>query len=155
MDLDEPLQRFLRLMYNYGQREQLTRGFTKDIYDVMYKFDNNLFIDFFKQKFAVTEADVVVSDVRYLNELEELQKMGFTIVRVTSSRTGRPRIKNYIRQADKDTVLLSLLYDRKFLNKFSVDYSVNYTYLSKRAEVMDPLLTSLGYKLDINTPEQL
>lgn len=151
LDLDTPLRDWARRMYGYGQHTKLPVNELRKLYDSVYRYDNNIFLGYFGTRFDSTEADVVVTDVRYLNELEFLKNKGFHIVRVTSEITNKPKISTYIEGAEKGTVALSMMYDKSFARSYDVDYSLHFTNMGNLSGIMLPLLGNLGYKVDMNS----
>lgn len=150
MELREGLIHFLRTSYGYHSHFKMPHNEITPYYDAIYKLNNTLFVNHFKARFENTVRDVVVSDIRYLNELEALKEMGFIIVRVTTSKLGRgPNLKHKLKSAAPNTVTLSMLYDKNFASNYNVEYSVNYTSISSLAALIDPVLEQKGYKLDI------
>lgn len=148
MDLDDGLRHFLRTVYGYHERLKMKRREMTGFYDALYKIDNEFWLTQFRRNFLKSEADVVVSNVRYLNELRALEELGFKVCRVTSNPKNKKNISLYVRTAEKGTVALSMLYDKTFAENYSVDYSVNFTNYGNLPSIIDPLLEDIGYKFD-------
>lgn len=148
MDLDDGLIHFLRTVYGYHQRIRVKRSKTREFYDALYKIDNNFWLTQFTRNFMNTELDVVVSNVRYMHEMEELQKLGFVICRVTSTPKNKKNIGLYVKSATDGTVALSMLYNKAFASNYKVDYSINFTNYPTLPDIIHPFLEDLGYKFD-------
>lgn len=152
VDLNENLVQFIRTAYGHTWHTKKPAQEIVPFYDAIYKLDNNFFINHFKRKFQNTEKDIVVVDVRYLNELQELKELEFVIIRVTvSDQTRGPNIGAKIKTAEQNTVVLSMLYDKNFASNYNVEYSVNYTSISSLAALIDPVLEQKGYIIDKTT----
>lgn len=151
IDLDEPLRKFIRNLRVYGRNDRLRIDELRHYYDAIYRLDNDIFVNHFKKRVELSEVDVVTYDVRYKNELEVLKEMGFTIVRVYNAKVPRPLIGKYVKGAEKDTVALALLYDKRFAHNYGVNYSISFDNQASLKPAIDQLLTSLNYKLDIDS----
>jgi len=146
MELREGLVHFLRTSRGYHSHFKMGLDEIMRYYDAIYKLDNDLFLEHFKRRFNKVENDVVVSDIRYLNELRALQELGFIIVRVTVPHGSL--VSRKVGNAATDTVILSILYDREFANNYNVDYNVEYTSISRLEALINPILEQNGYKFD-------
>jgi len=148
MNLDDGLRHFLRTTYGYHEHFKLDRSEVREFYDMLHKIDPNIWITQFERNFNKSQADIVTRDVRYLNELEALRRLGFKICRVTSNPKSRKNMIKYVKTADTGTVSLSMLYDKSFARNYSVDYSINFTNHAGLPAIIEPLLSDLGYKFD-------
>lgn len=120
----------------YGGKKYKRLNWEKKIriYDELYKVDSNIWITYLKQKLDVTTRDVVIPDVRYLNELEQLRNMGFIVVRVTTDRISKEHLTHKVMNAAPGTIIVADWYDANFSDKVRADYSIHYTDIAS-AEV--------------------
>jgi len=148
LNLDDGLRHFLRTVYGYHEHFKLNRSEVREYYDVLHKINPDIWITQFSRNFTKSPSDVVTRDIRYLNELEALRKLGFVICRVTSNPKNRKNLIKYVKTADTGTVALSLLYDKTFAHNYNVDYSVNFTNYGNLPAIIEPFVADLGYKFD-------
>lgn len=148
MDLEDGLIHFLRTTYGYHQRFKLRRSEIRQFYDELYKIDNDIWIGQFTRKFLKSENDIVVSDIRYLHELDALRDLGFVVCRVTSEPRHKKDIGRFIKHADKGTVALAMLYDKTFAHMHNVDFSIHFTNHANLPAIIHPFLEQNGYKFD-------
>lgn len=94
-------------------------------YDALYKLDVNFFVNWIEYKISKSvKEDIVISDVRYTNELIKLKDdLGFKVVRIAVPRTGM--IKPMValgKEHSAGTVLLRELFGN--FDDIGVDYSI-------------------------------
>jgi hypothetical protein len=145
INMDDGVKYFLRQMYDYNGWKNILIKERRLFYDAIYKVDPNIFISHVTSRIRKSENDIVISDVRYLNEMQALQKLNFKIVRVTTPLP--PKIGVYVKGAAAGTTALSSLYDKNFAVKHNVEYSINFTTKANLSTQMDTLLASMGYNL--------
>ena len=146
MDMDDGVKYFMRQMYDLNGWSNIKRADRRAFYDAIYKVDPNIFISHITSRVKKSLNDIVISDVRYVNELDALLELDFKIVRVTTP--AKPKIGVYVKGAAAGTTALSSLYDKKFAVKYDVQYSLQFTKKSDLPNVLDPLLEQIGLKLD-------
>lgn len=149
IDMDDGIKYFLRQMYDLNGWKNIGIKQRREFYDAIYKVDPNIFISHIKSRVRKSERDIVVSDVRYLNELQALQEMDFKIVRVTTPVL--PKVGVYVKNAAPGTTALSSLYDKSFAIKHNVEYSINFNKFGDLPRIIPPLLESMGYNLTNTT----
>lgn len=147
MQLDDGVTRIIRSMYTFRLHKRVTWERRVEMYDALYKLDPNIHIDYLLSKLSITTRDVVVPDVRYLNELEKLIAAGFVIVRVNSPAT-EIRIKG-IKSAAVGTVKLNEYFGHNF-DVYPVSYSVFVEDRDKAREMLDIILEKEQNKLTSN-----
>lgn len=153
MRLDDALTTYLRTVY--GRSFYRHMNYVKRIafYDELYKLDNNIHINHLLGRFSTTARDIVISDIRYVNELLALQNIGFTIVRLTTTRTKFRGISiKGLGHSTAGTIALQEAYGK--LEPYSVPYSIMYEDRTRAFELVDRIIEkerakSLG-KLDNN-----
>lgn len=148
-DMDAPLKKFLKTAYAYKHKQNLTFKKSLAFYDSIYRVDNEIFIKYVQWRMSISEIDTVISDVRYLNEMEALKDLGFTICRVTTPVKRLP-IGEFAKYAEPGSVAMALAYDKRFSVNYDANYSVNWTTVATTGSVMDPFLERIGYKFDLS-----
>lgn len=148
VNMDEGLRYFLTKMYGYKSHRKVTIKERRAFYDSIYKIDPEIFISHIKLRVKLSEKDLVIFDVRYLNEMKALQELGFKIVRVTAPT--RPHVGVYVNSTIPGTVALASMYDKSFAFKNNVEYSVHFTGRLGLPATIDPLLTAMGYEIQQN-----
>ena len=143
LDMDDGLKDFLR--HSLGPHKKIPIVRSRVFYDSIYKVDPEIFISHIKYRIERSDNDIVISDIRYLNELRALQEMDFKIVRVTVDLL--PKIGVYVKSAAAGTVALASMYDKTFAFKNNVEYSIHYTKRADLSNIMDPLLERMGYNI--------
>ncbi len=148
LDMDRPIKNLIRASYPNQKWVNIPWSQRLALYDSIYAADPNLIIGNTKVRLSTTESDVVIPDVRYLNEMQELQKLGFIICRVTTG--AKPlHLKKYLGKSESGTVAMSLVYDSRFAAKYSVEYSLNPTNFHSTKALVDQFLEKIGYQLDL------
>lgn len=133
----DPINRFIKQLYFYDRDTRVTWEVKRAFYDSIYKLDNELLINYLVERVKMSDVNIVVDDVRYMNEAKRLKEMGFKIIRVTSPPKGRQRIKFSLGpNASPGTLLLNELYNKDFTSELQVDYSIhNTSYETTRADL--------------------
>jgi len=144
MQLDDGVTSIIRNMYTYRLHKRVTWERRVEMYDALYKLDPNIHIDYLLSKLSITTRDVVVPDVRYINEVEKLVAAGFVIVRVNTSQT-RVHIKG-IKSAAAGTVKLQEYYGHNF-DAYPVSYSLIADDREKTRQTLDIILEKERNKL--------
>lgn len=148
LNMDEALKRFLKTSYWYKEKQNISWKTKLEFYDAVYRVDPNIFIKYVEGIMNKSFVDTVIYDVRYLNEMEALQKMGFIICRVTTN-VKELQAGKYVKSAAPGSVVLSLTYDKRFSVNYNANYSVNWTSKATTAALMDAFLERIGFKLDL------
>ncbi len=121
----DPVNRFIKILYFYDRDTRVTWEVKRSFHDAIYKIDNELLIDYLLARVKMSPLDVVVDDIRYMNEAQKLKEEGFIIIRVTSP-VNKSRTKQALgRTAAPGTLLLNELYNKDFTSALQVDYSVH------------------------------
>lgn len=148
MNMNDALKRFLKTSYWSKERAQVDWRKLLVFYDSVYKVENDIFIKYMRGRVESTGADIIIPDVRYLNEMEALIEMGFIICRVTTP-VKQLQIDKYVMGAEGGTVAVSMKYDKRFSTNHGANYSVHWTSKATTGALMDAFLERIGYKFDI------
>jgi len=122
MRMDDGVAKAMRFFYLYRPHEKIRWQDRLKFYDAWYKVDPNVHIGYAKHRLSTVVNDVVIEDTRYLNELQELKKLGFTIVRIAAPET-RTNIKGTSTAAPGTLVLQEYFNEDKTVG-YSADYSI-------------------------------
>lgn len=130
MRVDDGVVKFIRYMWAYRPHKRVTWEKRWTIYDLIYRVDPDVQVDYLLQrldgntkKATPTTRDVVVDDVRYINELLKLREVGFIIVRITAPATRKVRMASITKNTSAGTIKLSEYYGQNF-DHYPVDYSI-------------------------------
>ena len=148
LNMDDALKRFLRTSYWYKFMENVSFNKSMAFYDAIYKVDNEIFIKYIEGRLNLTEVDVVIPSVRYINEMKALQDMGFIICRVTH-KSQPVNITRYAKTAVEGSVPVALEYDRSFAVRHNAQYSIDWTSQGSVGTIIEPFLERIGYKVDL------
>lgn len=146
INMDEALRQFIKTSYWYKVKQNTNWIQKLQFYDAIYSVDNEIFIKYMRGRMEKVESDVVVWDVRYLNEMKALKDMGFIICQVYHPR-GKVEIGKYVKSSNEGTVAVAMTYDDRFSINHSPDISVTWGKYSDTKPIMDALLTRIGYKI--------
>jgi hypothetical protein len=136
------VDKFSRFFYKYGKYDRFISWEKKlEFYDALYKIDQNIHVDYLLRRVESGWEDVVVEDVRYLNEVQKLKDNGFTVIRITPSERTRPKIVNF------DNALPGTVTVNEWFaadpNKFPTDYSFIYDNKAEAAATVDNIVNRL------------
>ncbi len=148
LDMEKPLNQFLRTSYWFKVKQNVTWGKKIDFYDAIYKVDPEIFIKYVDGVMKISKLDTVIWNVRYINEMKALQDMGFKIVRVNVPNR-RTQIHKYSRKAAEGSVPVALQFDRNFSTNYNTDYSITWSKYGDTRGIIDSLLERLDYKFDL------
>src|SRR5258706_9458376 len=118
--LSDPLEHFIKQSHSYltgRYRGKVYRWERKlEIYDFIYKIEPEIWVKYMEWRLEKQQKSCVVSDVRYINELEYLRdKLGFTIIRVQSQSKKLANIsKSLGHESAPGTLALAELYAKDF-----------------------------------------
>jgi hypothetical protein len=120
------IRRVCTIIYYYDKHKRLRWETRLRMYDALYKIDPSIWVGYVERRLRTTDRDVVVEDARYINEVQELKKLGFTIVRVARPETLRKRHlgKSLGDHAAGGTVLLHEWFNTDPTDSLGVDYSI-------------------------------
>lgn len=129
--LIDPIDKFVKGIHYYeGRRSgKMFNWYEKwALYDFLYEIEPEIFVKLLEARLTTQRTDVVVSDVRYLSELEYMRdKLGFTIVRVNAPVLKFERITQKLgRNYKPGTLLLLEKYGTDFTEKVQADFSVDW-----------------------------
>lgn len=141
LSLQDGVRRMLKRLYYYGTYKRLTWEFRYRVYDALYKIDPNVWINYLEVRLKNTPTDVVVEDVRYMNELDRLKLAGFTIVRITAPEKRRINYIRGILDSDAGTVILNEWFNKDFA--YQVDYSIYNETKEGTRKALDDLVERL------------
>ena len=118
----DPVETFIRRVYKVPFGHKSDRHLKNRIYHALYDLDSEMFIRYLTWRLEQTTIPrIVIDDVQYLNELNKLEELGFTTIRISSGRNKKPP-----RNLDDRYILLYEMFG-KHLNKYNVDYSIIHT----------------------------
>lgn len=146
MKLQDGTDKIIKILYGIQKMKRPSWEQRLYIYDALYKVDPNIHINYLLSRLATTTMqNVVVEDVRYINELEALAKNGFVIVRITSTDEDRKRrIAKGITKVAAGSIKLTEYFNTDPSRAYKVDYNIlNTTRDSTRASV-NKLMEQLG-----------
>lgn len=86
LSMNAYLNRMVRQLYGIQEAKQMGFELKQQLYDAWYKIDPEIWIQRIKRIVEACEptTNIIVPDVRYMNELQILKELDFTLVRVTS-----------------------------------------------------------------------
>lgn len=145
--MDDALIRFMRTTYDLKKYQKLTFRTRLEFYDAVYGVDPEFFIEHVKSRLKKTTADIVIPDVRYINEMEALQELGFIITRVTTPVKHLP-VGFFSNTAKEGSLAVAMAYDKNFAVNHNANFSVNWSKKSDTEGIMTAFLERIGYKLD-------
>jgi hypothetical protein len=125
-------------MYYYQPHKRVKWEMRLKYYDAIYKIDNSIHVGHLLRilQRVPPEQDVVVPDVRYINEVQALVEAGFTVVRVTDGVGYKPVRMSGLASAAPGTVKLQEFY-RRNAEAYSVSYSIVNEDLDKLRKSVD------------------
>ncbi len=138
--------RLCRFLYNYKRYERTPWVKQRDIYDALYTIDPNIWTTYLFHRLSTTTSSVIVEDVKFINELEQLQKAGFITVRLISSdeKKRADSIGRYFGQKIiPGSVVMSEYFNRDISRGIKVDYNIHYTTRESLYRTLDDLIASL------------
>lgn len=123
--LNDGLSRILRILYYYDKDYHRISNDTKIIfYDALYKLDNEIWVGYLERRLRTTTRNVVVDDLRYLNEVAVLKRLGFKIIRLVAPEARRNRYIKNLKSAERGLIALHEVYNKDFNEAAGVDYSI-------------------------------
>lgn len=146
MHLDDGVTKFVRYMYTYKLHKRVKWEKRLEIYDALYKLDPSIHIDYLLRKLMTTDRDVIVPDVRYINELEGLIAAGFIVIRINTTARGPIRLAG-LKSASPGTVKLQEYFGRN-LDAYPVSYSILADDRFKAREMLDIIIEKERAKLE-------
>lgn len=145
MDLQDGVNRTLRTLYGWTSYTRVPWVTRLRVYDALYKIDPNIWITFLLWKIERTKMqDIVVDDVRYLNELEILKNLGFKVVRITSPEIRRQHLTSNLLDAAPGNLITQEWYNKDFSELIGVDYSIHNDERKAMNRAVDSLVISLA-----------
>jgi hypothetical protein len=146
MQLDDGVTRLVRNMYTYRLHKRVKWEKRVEIYDTLYKLDPNIHIDYLLSKLSITTRDVVVPDVRYINEAEKLVEAGFILIRVNTPATSNLGLGHGLKTAASGTVKLQEYFGHNF-DAYPVSYSIISEDRDKTRQLLDIIIEKERNKL--------
>lgn len=120
--MDDGVAKAMRFFYMYRPHERVAWVERLKIYDALYKIDPTIHINYMIHRLSTTTMDVVIEDTRYIDELQELKRQGFTIVRIAAP-DSRTRIRG-TKTAAAGTLVLQEYFNENKTVGYSADYSI-------------------------------
>jgi hypothetical protein len=121
---NDGLADILRKLYYYGDHQRIRWEVKIKFYDALYKIDPNIWAGYMERRLRTTTRDVVIDDVRYLNEVAVLKTLGFYVIRISAPEERRRRKLHSYKTAADGLLAIHDLYNRDFDNSVGVDYSI-------------------------------
>lgn len=144
MGLQDGVRRTLRTLYGWTTYHRVPWETSMKFYDALYKLDSNIWIGFLAWKIERTKMpNIVVDDVRYLNEVEVLKNLGFKIVRITSPNINSHHLSKNLMDAAPGNLLLQEWYNKDFTELIGVDYSIHNGSREAMKRAVDSLVINL------------
>ena len=123
--LREPLRKFLRTIYYYGDYKRVSWEQELGFYDALYKLDPNIWITHLKRRLNTSTSDIVVEDARYINEVQALKDMGFILIRINAPESLRKRnIGKSLLDAAENSVILAEYFHKDLTSLYRADYTL-------------------------------
>jgi hypothetical protein len=145
MGLQDGTRRILRTLYGWQTYHRVSWQQYTQVYDALYKIDSNIWITFLVDRLKrTTMEDIVVDDVRYINELEILKNLGFKIVRVTAPEIRVRHLTANLFDAAPGSLLVQEWYNKDFTEQVGVDYSIHNGTKEQMRRAIDSLVINLA-----------
>jgi hypothetical protein len=141
--MNEPLKEFIKKLYYFDKGKRVSWETQRAMYDAIYKIDNNIWITSMRGRMRTAYKDVVIDDARYMNEVKELIKMDFKVIRVTRPRNQMKLGKVLGKNADKGTLLLHELYNKDFTTELNVNYTIHNENRESTKQSLDIIIEEL------------
>ena len=125
----DPLKKIAKEYYNMKNKDRIL---LQDLAEKMKEIDKNVFVNYLVNKID-KEENVVIDDLRFENELLELKKNNFTIIKLKINRTNQ--LNRYCK-----------LYNKRDINRLNHDSEIEMEFLDK--DLIDYELESNEYLLD-------
>jgi hypothetical protein len=135
--IQDGIAKVIKWFYKYRPHERINWEKRLAFYDALYALDNDIHIDYLLRRLATSTTDIVVDDVRYINEVKKLREAGFIIIRVSMPVTTKIKLKG-IQSAAPGTVKLNEYFNRTF-DAYATDYSI----INENRESLYKLLDSI------------
>lgn len=137
MYLEDGVVKLIRDMYTYKLHKRVPWEKKYRIYNILYKEDPNIHIDYLLRKLETTTRDVIVPDCRYLNELQKLIDHNFVVIRLNTTPKGGIRLAG-MEEAAAGSLKLQEYFAR--IDAFPVDYSILADDIWKTREMLDIII---------------
>lgn len=127
--LSDPVETFVKRTHWYlGPRKGKAYVWERklDIYDFFYKMEPDIWVKYVEWRLEKQQKPVVVSDVRYISELEYLRKnLGFKIVRIQAQPK---RLENISKSLGKSYAPGTLALAEKYAKDFTATVAADFTF---------------------------
>lgn len=121
----------------YGVR-RIERHIPYKIYNLMYKFEPDIWLKYLRYRLARSNVNVVVEDVRYVSEANALKKEGFIIIRISTDKKTAALEKDL---APNSIAATEYSFDPTV--KVQADYSIHWTDVDHLYRLLDALMEKL------------
>jgi len=136
--LKDSVKKLIRWFYQYRPHEQITWERQLEFYDALYALDKDIHVNYLLRRTSQRSTrDIVVDDVRYVNEVNKLKDAGFVIVRISMPDGKRARMAG-IKSALPGTVKLN-----EYFNSTTEAYPVDYSLQNDTQKGLYMLLDNL------------
>lgn len=150
--LQDGVKRLMRTLHGYHTYHRIPWETYIRYYDALYKLDSNIWIGYFVSRLNRSHdtTNMVVDDVRYLNELEILKNLGFKIVRITAPDIRVQHLQKNLMDAAPGNLLLNEWYNKDFTSQVGVDYSIHNDSREGMRKAVDSLIVTLAVEDEIS-----
>lgn len=124
MSLQDPTKKIVRQLWLYPSQKRVTWETRWRVYDFFYKMDSNIWVRYLLNRLKKANLDIVVDDVRYINELDMLRASGFTIVRILAPDKVRLKRIPLQSSAAPGSLILHEWFNRDFTEIIRADYTI-------------------------------
>jgi hypothetical protein len=139
--LQDGTAKVIKWFYKYRPHERVSWERRLAFYDALYELDNDIHVDYLLRRLAQNSTrDVVVDDVRYINEVNKLKDAGFLIIRISMPVTTKIKLKG-ISTAAPGSVKLN-----EYFNRTSDAYPTDYSIINENREALYRLLDNIVAK---------
>jgi ethanolamine utilization protein EutP (predicted NTPase) len=137
--MQDGVTKMLRYFYKYRSHERINWEKRLAFYDALYILDNDIHIDYLLRRLATSTTDIVIDDVRYINEVQKLREAGFIIIRISMPTTTKIKLKG-IKTAAPGSIKLNEYFNRTF-EAYSTDYSIINENRNSLYRLLDSIIT--------------
>lgn len=124
MGLEDGVREVVKKLYGIQAHKRIPWERRAKIYDALYKVDSDIWINYLARRLSTTTLNTVVDDVRYLNEVDVLKELGFTLVRITAPENVRVTRIPTLTHAAAGSVLAYEWFNKDFTAGIKAEYTI-------------------------------